>query len=138
VLLAKPGHPESPHLWEKHAEAILCKIGLFPMTHESCLYSGVISGHPVLFLREVNNFAIACSEESTSNTLLDLIDDELTIPVKQMGLLDLYNGLNVIQTCDHIKITCLTYSKKILEKHLLMWMKSFGIPAGRPTPLPSQ
>ncbi len=38
-----------------------------------------------------------------------------TIPVKRMGLLDLYNGLNIIQTCDYIKIACSTFIEKILE-----------------------
>ncbi len=44
VLLAMQGHPESPRLWKKHANRILQKIGLFPMTHEPCLYSGIING----------------------------------------------------------------------------------------------
>jgi hypothetical protein len=50
VLLAMQGHPESPRLWEKHADRILRKIGLFPTTHEPCLYLGIINGQRVLFL----------------------------------------------------------------------------------------
>jgi hypothetical protein len=42
-----------------------------------------------------------------------MLDDKLTIPLKRMGLLDLYNGLNVIQTGDYIKINCSTYLDKI-------------------------
>ncbi len=30
-------------LWEKHADAILRKIGLIPTVHEPCLYSGLIN-----------------------------------------------------------------------------------------------
>ena len=39
VLLAMNGHPESPRLWEKHADSILLDIGHTPTVHESCLYS---------------------------------------------------------------------------------------------------
>jgi hypothetical protein len=88
VLLAMQGHPKSPHLWEKHADKILCKIGLQPTTQKPCLYLGLIKGNRVLFLRQVDNFAIACSDKSTANSLLDLPDDKLTILMKRMGLLD--------------------------------------------------
>ncbi len=75
VLLAMQGHPESPWLWEKHADAILCKIGLQPTTHEPCLYLGLINGNRVLFLRLVDDFAVACSDKSTANSLFDLLDN---------------------------------------------------------------
>ncbi len=88
VLSAMQGHPESPRLLEKHANRILRKIGLVTTIHESCLYSGIINGHCVLFLLQVDNLAIACAEESTENQLLDMLDDELTIPLKRMGLLE--------------------------------------------------
>ncbi len=52
-----------------------------------------------------------------------------------MGLLDLYNGLNVIQTRDYIKISCSTYIKCICEKHLANWIRNFDVPTGQPTPL---
>jgi hypothetical protein len=108
VLSAMQGHPESPRLWEKHADAILCNLGLCPTTHEPCLYSSLINGRCVLFLRQVDNFAIACEGESTANTLLDILDDALTIPLKRMGLLDLYNGLDITQTRDYVKLSCMT------------------------------
>ncbi len=62
VLLAMQGHPESPRLWEKHADAILHDLGLTPMVHEPCLYSGVINGKRIVFMRQVNDFAIAASD----------------------------------------------------------------------------
>ncbi len=136
VLSAMQGHPESPRLCKKHADRIFCKIRLFPTTHKPCLYSGIINGKRVLFSRQVDDFPIACSDESTANRLLDMIDGKLTIPLKQMGLLDLYNGLNVIQTWDYIKIKCSTYLDKILIKHFSTWMKNFDVPTGHPTPLP--
>ena len=44
ILSAMQGHPESPRLWEKHADAILRELGLTPTIHEPCLYSGIING----------------------------------------------------------------------------------------------
>jgi hypothetical protein len=44
ILSTMQGHPESPHLREKHANAILCKCGLVPTVHEPCLYSGSVKG----------------------------------------------------------------------------------------------
>jgi hypothetical protein len=55
-----------------------------------------------------------------------------------MGLLDMYNGLDLIQTKIFIKITCITYIECISAKHLVSWMKNFNVPTGRLTPLPGQ
>jgi hypothetical protein len=49
ILSAMQGHPESPRLWEKHADAILRELGLTPTVHKPCLYSGVITGQRVIF-----------------------------------------------------------------------------------------
>jgi hypothetical protein len=44
------GHPESPRLWEKLIDKILCNIGLKPTKHEPCLYHGRYKGHYMLFM----------------------------------------------------------------------------------------
>jgi hypothetical protein len=92
------GHPESPRLWEKHADAILRDIGLTPMIHEPCLYSGTIHGQRVLFMRQVDDFAIATPDAKTSDILMDMIDDHLRIPIKRQGYLDMYSGIDLLQT----------------------------------------
>ena len=61
VLAAMQGHPESPRLWEKHCDKILRSLGFTPTTHEPCLYSGFINNEKVYFKRQVDDFAIACS-----------------------------------------------------------------------------
>lgn len=83
ILSAMQGHPESPRLWEKHADAILWDCGLVPTVHELCLYSGVINGHRVIFKWQVDDFAVAAPDETTANILLDMLDDRLTIPLKR-------------------------------------------------------
>ena len=94
------GHPESPRLWEKHADSILQDLGLTPTVHKPCLYSGIINNQRVIFKRQVDDFAIAAPNERTANILLDMIDDNLSIPIKRQGLLDMFNGID--QTQDYI------------------------------------
>jgi hypothetical protein len=108
VLSAMQGHPESPRLWEKHANAILHDIGLTPTVHEPCLYSGVINGKRIVFMRQVDNFAIGAPDQHTADILLDLLDEHLTMPIKRQGLLDMFNGFDVAQTKYYIKIDCHT------------------------------
>ncbi len=69
VLSAMQGHPESPRLWEKHANSILCEIGLTPTVHEPCLYSGIINGQHVLFMQQVDDFAIAAPDAKSADLL---------------------------------------------------------------------
>jgi len=66
ILSAMQGHPESPRLWEKHADAILQELGLTPTTHEPCLYSGIIDGKRIIFKRQVDDFALAVPDERTA------------------------------------------------------------------------
>jgi hypothetical protein len=65
------GYPESPRLWEKHANNIHCSISLRLTTHEPCLYSDSIEGKQVILKWQVDDFAIAAPDEWTANILLD-------------------------------------------------------------------
>jgi hypothetical protein len=129
------GHPEAPRLWEKHADRILRNVGLLPTTHEPCLYSGTINTNRILLLRQVDDFSVACASESIANTIFDLIDDHLTIPLKRLGLVTLFNGVNVDQTQQYIKISCESYIDRICEKYLDTWMRTHTFP-NQATPLP--
>jgi hypothetical protein len=130
------GHPEAPRLWEKHADKILRSIGLRPNIHEPCLYSGHISNTRVLLLRQVDDFCIAAPTQSIANHIFDLIDEHLTIPLKRLGLVDLFNSVDILQTKHYVKISCTTYLERICEKYLDSWMHQHHVPA-RPTPLPA-
>jgi hypothetical protein len=132
-----PGHPESPRLWEKHADAILRECGLVPTVHEPCLYSGVVNGERVIFKRQVDDFAVAAPSELTATVLLDMIDDRLTIPMKRQGYLDMYNGIDVCQTRFYIKVLCESYINKICNKYIESWMRIYTTTTNRPTPLPT-
>jgi hypothetical protein len=137
VLSAMQGHPESPRLWEKHADAILRDLGLTPTVHKHCLYSGMINGKRVIFMRQVDDFAIAAPDQHTSDILMDLLDDKLTMPIKCRGLLDMFNGVNVVQTRHYIKINVHTYIDKLCTKYLASWMNKVPQSDNQPTPFPS-
>ena len=136
VLKAMQGHPESPRLWEKHADKILRELGLVPTVHEPCLYSGTFNGKRILFLRQVDDFAIAAPDAKTSDMLMDLIDDKLSEPIKRQGYLDLYNGVDIVQTRHYIKLTVKTFVEKAFSKHIETWMKTSYPTPNRSTPLP--
>jgi hypothetical protein len=136
ILSSMQGHPELPRLWEKHANAILREIGLVPTHHEPCLSTGNIHGTRVIFLRQVDDFTIATPDSKTVDILLDMLDERLTIPIKRQGYLDMFNGIDITQTRDYIKISCKSFIDKCSEKHLATWMSSYLIASARLTPLP--
>jgi hypothetical protein len=113
VLSAMQGHPESARLWEKHADKILQDIGLTPTVHEPCLYSGTFGGKRVLFMKQVDDFAIATPNSHTADIVMDLIDNKLLISIKRQGYLDMYNGADLYQTRHFIKLNVKTLIKKV-------------------------
>jgi hypothetical protein len=134
VLAAMQGHPESPRLWEKHCDKILRSLQFTPTTHEPCLYSGFIAAEKVYFMRQVDDFAIACSNERIATIIYDAIDDKLQIPIKRQGLLTLYNGLDVHQSRWYIKLSVETYlTKKLAPYFAAGWLEIPSTPL--PTPL---
>ena len=88
-------------------------------------------------MRQVDDFAVAATTERTANILFDFVDDELTFPLKRMGLIHMFNGMDISQTRDYIKISCPTYIERVCAKHLATWMRVSEMP-DRPTPLPTK
>ena len=114
------------------------RLGLSPTVHEPCLYHGTLLGERVLFMRQVDDFAVAMAKMETANILFDMIDEWLTFPLKRMGLIDMFNGLDIQQTQDYIKISCRTYVERILQKHLATWMTDTDKMGHNPTPFPTR
>ncbi len=111
------GHPESPRLWEKHIDKILKDLGLNPTTHEPCLYSGKIEGQRILFLRQVDDFAIAAEQQRHAEKLIDAINSKMRIQVKHLGVIDRFNGMDIYQTRNYVKLTCTKYLQKVVKNH---------------------
>ena len=136
VHRALQGHPEAPRSWGKLIDRIIrTKIKLRPTTHEPCLYSGTFNGKNVLFLRQVDDFAVAAEDNSTCQAVITAINDELSIEIKDLGQLTRYNGVDVIQSRDYIKLANETYVEKVLEEHSWL-LKDLPI-SNRPIPMNS-
>ncbi len=85
-------------------------------------------------MRQVDEFAIATPDQRTADILMDLLDDQLTIPIKRQGLLEMFNGVDVVQTKHYIKLDCHTYIEKFSAKYLATWMNKIPLSDNRPNP----
>ena len=116
VKHALQGHPESPRLWSRLIDKIIReKVKLQPTVHEPCLYHGKIDNEEVYLMRQVDDFAVASKNIHTSNKVIDMISSHLSVPMHHLGIIDRFNGVDVLQTKDFVKVYNKTYIDKILE-----------------------
>jgi hypothetical protein len=97
------------------------------------MYQGTINGERLIFLHQVDDFAVASKHEKTAQTFLDTIKASLQIPLKSLGLVNRFNGNDVHQTREYIKINQEKYLTKMLSAHKWLVQTQSTIP----TPLPS-
>ena len=135
VHKAIQGHPESPRLWERHIDRILRDMGFQPTRHEPCLYSGTVAGEIVLFLRQVDDFAVAAKSVDTCAQIIAHINSKMSMDVKNLGIIDRFNGVDIFQTKHYVKLTCERYIKKMLQHH--GWLIEGPLPIN-PIPLPAE
>jgi hypothetical protein len=57
--------------------------------------------------------------------------------MKRLGLITLFNGVDVIQSKYFVKISCQTYLEKISKRHLDNWMNDMKTYTYRPLPMPA-
>ena len=114
---ALQGHPESPRLWARKIHSILTDLGYKNTTHEPCLYAKMIGDKPIFFLRQVDDFLISAPSEEISNKEFDAIQKGLREPMKRFGVVTAFNGTDIEQTENFIKVSCKTYISKILKGH---------------------
>jgi hypothetical protein len=67
-----------------------------------------------------------------------MLDNKLTMPIKRQGLLDMFNGVDVAQTRNYIKIDSHTYINKFCSKYLDSWLYKVPLSENQPTPLPME
>ena len=125
VLHALQGHPEAARLWEEHINTILNdpEFGFKSTTHEKNIYSATIKGVPVLLCRQVDDFAIATPDPEIARYIYERIGQKLQLPGEteppfvDEGLVDSFNGVDILQTRDYIKLSCSTYIRRLLAAH---------------------
>jgi len=111
------GHPECSRLWGKLINKILWQVGLNPTKHEPCLYQGFYQGQYTLFMRQLDDFAIATNEASTASQLIEEINEQLNLPIHILGEITRYNGMDIEQMQHFVKITCHKYIQKMSQSY---------------------
>ena len=135
VQHAIQGHPESPRLWQLFIDHILTKIGFRATRHEPCIYRlpTEVFGEEIFLLRQVDDFALGCDSAETAEKIWKLIDAEMSAPLKREGLLCRFNGIDIEQSKNFIRVHCQTYISKIMKN------KTFDLTTthNKPTPMTS-
>ena len=68
-----------------------------------------------MFLRQVDDFAIAIPNKEHADSFLDLLDGHLKQKLKRQWILSSLNGLDVQKTSHCTKISCYFYLTKKLK-----------------------
>jgi len=128
VLRALQGHPESGRLWEHHINGILTKMGFKSTTHDRTIYTTLYTHDNgkkeiIYMLRQVDDFALACKDESTAKAIYNAIGKKLKlpnesdIPFSYLGLIEDFNGIDIEQSKTHVRISCQNYIDRLLISH---------------------
>jgi hypothetical protein len=118
VHKALQGHPEASRVWATLIDKILKeKLHLSATTHEPCLYHGTFNGKEILFLHQVDDFAVATRSEQTAIAMINEVDKFMSIKIKDLGQLEWYNGVDIIQSKYFVKLNNPTYLHKIINEH---------------------
>ena len=105
-------------MWSKHIHKILIsKIGMKPTTHEQSLYKGTYDGQKIYMLRQADDFAVSALNEHVANKFLEQLDEHLIEPLKMQGVLNYFNGINIVQSQNFLTINCKMYLDRVCERH---------------------
>ena len=116
VKKALQGHPESPRLWAQLIHKIITKLGFTPCHHEPCLYvNNDYKGHKIYFLCQVDDFAVSAPEKNLAEQVISDINSKLTVNIRSLGVITRFNGVDIAQTKNFIKVYNKTYIEKILK-----------------------
>jgi len=73
-------------------------------THERNIYHAEVKGEVVFICQEVDDFAIAANTAVTADYIISIINKHVSTTNKGLGTK--YNGLDVLQICNYIKLHC--------------------------------
>ena len=124
LFKALQGHPEAGVLWERLITDILInKMGFKNTTHEKNIYFGHIDGHEILVCRQVDDFASGSPNKEGSKLFIDTVRKYVEAEFNALGIetsqgtYERFNGIDVFQARDHIKLGCESYIDRMLETH---------------------
>jgi hypothetical protein len=96
---------------------VLITLDFTPTTHAPCLYQGTFNNEYVLFLRQIDDFAVGCRSESTYIKLCDALDKHWQVPMTCYGMMKNFNGIDVSQSHTHISISTKTYLNTVFNNY---------------------
>jgi hypothetical protein len=77
----------------------------------------MLDGAKVLFLCQVDDFAVASADKEHAMALINAINAKMRIEVKHLGTITRFNGMDIHQTKYYVKLTCEKYLTKMLKGH---------------------
>jgi len=110
VLCPLQGHPDAGKVWQSKVNTVLHSFRFASTTHKPCLYHGSFQSHNILLCHQVDDMLIAGSDMSILCAFAEAIGQRLNVTFG-MGPSSHYNGLDILQTQEGIKIHCTTYLK---------------------------
>jgi Reverse transcriptase (RNA-dependent DNA polymerase). len=125
ILTPWQGHPDAGEVWQTKVNSVLQRFEFKSTTHEPCLYRGKYKGHDILLCRQVDDMLIAGANRNVLRSFAEEIGKHLHVKIGD-GPSVHYNGLDITQTREGIKIHCSTYIKKLAKAH--GWESTSGKP----------
>jgi hypothetical protein len=117
INMALQGHPRAGQWWEDKIMQHLKDIGFCPLRHEECLYIGKFFEElEVLVCRQTDDFIFGGEDEIYLRRLANKIGKEVDFLVTP-GLVEHYNGLEIIHARDYIHIHVGPYIDKTIKNH---------------------
>jgi hypothetical protein len=110
------GHPDSGEIWQTKVNRVLAQYHFTTTTHEPCLYRGTFKDKPIILCRQVDDMLIAGEDIPSVHAFAKELSTHLkvtfgTTPSKH------FNGLDILQTADGIKLSCGTFIRKLKAAH---------------------
>ena len=68
-------------------------------------------------MRQVDDFAVATEDAEAAHWIFDKIDEALSMPIRRMGLISLFNGVDILQSRYFVKMSVQTYIEKMADKY---------------------
>ena len=118
------GHPEAGVLWERLiTEILIDKMGFRNTIHKRNIYAGTIDGTDVLVCCQVDDFAVGAESLATAELFITKIHEHVQAECAAMGieteggLYQRYNGIDIFQTRNYVKLSCESYIDRMLQTH---------------------
>lgn len=110
------GHPDSGEIWQVKVNQVLDDYKFTSTTHEPCLYRGYFCQKLILVCRQVDDMLLAGEDMPTLQAFAADLSDKLKITFGKKAS-TAFNGLDILQTGEGIKISCSSYISKLQQAH---------------------